>query len=266
VTFWAAMTRAPYPAGYSWTMLMASTASRVSFAPVSGAMGRQADLHGATLPDISILKVFYPEVEIVAEIDATMPFVAVRQVLGAPVSSNKLIRNRDDEGNRALWSIRRAILHRHLEFERAPTLVIAQAADVVEPCSGPSGEVGVSTGRPRPTRGVAPRRYTPPSPGCSPPLPPGASAASVARPSAEPREKGQQGQLEKERRRGREEAVGKVPYSVSATARASLPSRAGPLSREAPLSPISMLLSRHTRRREVTAENWFFVPWTGSER
>ena len=56
-------------------------------------------------------------------------------------------------------------------------------------------------------KGVGPRRYTPTSPGCSPPLSPGISAASVARPTAEPREKGQQGSLG---RRDREEAEGEV--------------------------------------------------------
>ena len=33
---------------------------------------------------------FYPTIEVVADIDATMPHVTVRQVLGAPVSASKL--------------------------------------------------------------------------------------------------------------------------------------------------------------------------------
>ena len=58
-----------------------------------------------------------------------------RQVLGAPVSARKLgiikeankpPRIEPPEGNRNLQAIRRAILHRHLEVERKPTLVIAQ--------------------------------------------------------------------------------------------------------------------------------------------
>ena len=44
----------------------------------------------ATLPELAILRIFYPAIEIVADIDATMPHVTVRQVLGAPVSAKKL--------------------------------------------------------------------------------------------------------------------------------------------------------------------------------
>jgi putative DNA primase/helicase len=91
----------------------------------------------ATLPAIEVLRVFYPKVEVVADIDATMPHVTVRQMLGAPASSRKLgiVKERDKpprieppEGNRNLQAIRRAILHRHLELGRKPTLVIAQKA------------------------------------------------------------------------------------------------------------------------------------------
>src|SRR4051812_17821848 len=88
----------------------------------------------ATLPKIAVLKIFYPQVEVVAEIDATMPHVTVRQVLGAPVSAKKLgitgkpPRLEPAEGNRNIQAIRRAILLRLLEFGRKPTLVIAQKA------------------------------------------------------------------------------------------------------------------------------------------
>jgi putative DNA primase/helicase len=81
----------------------------------------------ATLPGLEILRVFYPSVEVLADIDATLPHVEVRQVLGAPVSANKLIRGGVD-ANRNLKAIRRAILYRHLEVGRADTLVIAQKA------------------------------------------------------------------------------------------------------------------------------------------
>lgn len=79
----------------------------------------------ATLPDKVILERFFPAVEILADIDAAAPHVAVRQVLGAPVSAKKLIRQ---EGARNLIGVRRALLHRHLEFGRQPTLVVAQKA------------------------------------------------------------------------------------------------------------------------------------------
>lgn len=82
----------------------------------------------ATLPGPEILKAFYPQGEIIADIDATMPHVLVRQVLGAPVSASKLIRNREGDASRNLKAIRRAILHRHLQVRRQPTLVIAQKA------------------------------------------------------------------------------------------------------------------------------------------
>ncbi len=76
----------------------------------------------ATLPDVEILKVFYPGVEVLADVDATLPHVEIRQIVGAPVSARKL----DVPLNRN--AVRRAILHRHLELGRAPTLVIAQKA------------------------------------------------------------------------------------------------------------------------------------------
>jgi len=93
----------------------------------------------ATLPDPAILRAFYPEIEIVADIDSALPpHVTVRQALAGPVSAKKLGIVKDakgkppriepPEGNRNLQAIRRAILHRHLEVGRKPTLVIAQKA------------------------------------------------------------------------------------------------------------------------------------------
>ena len=88
----------------------------------------------ATLPETAILRILYPQVEVVADIDGTMPHVTVRQVLGAPVSAKKLgitgkpPRVEPAEGNRNLQAIRRAILHRHLEFGGKPILVVAQKA------------------------------------------------------------------------------------------------------------------------------------------
>ena len=53
-----------------------------------------------------------------------------------------------------------------------------------------------------PPKLVALRRYPRPWPGCSPPLPPGVSSASVARPTVEPREKGQPLSLTAQNRSG----------------------------------------------------------------
>ena len=75
----------------------------------------------ATLPPLSLLRVYYPQVEVTADIKAAMPeHTRIRQVLRAPTSSNKL---NDD---RHLDSIRRVILQRWIETGRQPTLVICQ--------------------------------------------------------------------------------------------------------------------------------------------
>lgn len=79
----------------------------------------------ATLPDIAILRRLYPDIEIVADIEAAAPHARVRQVLGAPVSTGKLLRS---EADRTLTAIRRAILHRYIDTGRQPTLVVAQKA------------------------------------------------------------------------------------------------------------------------------------------
>jgi Bifunctional DNA primase/polymerase, N-terminal len=77
----------------------------------------------ATLPDMQILRAFYPNVVRVAQIEATMPHVTIRQVLKAPISARRLIRSPGD-GNRI--AVRRYILQRWLEVGRGPTLVICQ--------------------------------------------------------------------------------------------------------------------------------------------
>jgi hypothetical protein len=74
----------------------------------------------ATLPSTAILKAFYPQVEIVADIDATMPHVTVRQVLGAPVAMEKLTNERSD-ARRNLKALRYYILQRWKDFGRKPT-------------------------------------------------------------------------------------------------------------------------------------------------
>jgi putative DNA primase/helicase len=86
----------------------------------------------ATLPDISILRAFFPQVEIVADIDVTMPeHVHVTQIVGAPVSRRRLFRRRKKEpkeGQRNLKAIRRLVLQWWIEHERKAMLVICQQA------------------------------------------------------------------------------------------------------------------------------------------
>jgi putative DNA primase/helicase len=95
---------------------------------ISGQWKAPTFIMDATLPGPEILKAYYPNVEITADIEATMPHVTVRQVLGAPVSVNKLRRSQND-ANRNLHSIRRAILYRFVEMGRPKTLVIAQKTE-----------------------------------------------------------------------------------------------------------------------------------------
>jgi putative DNA primase/helicase len=95
----------------------------------------------ATLPDVSILEKFHPQVEIVSDVEVKMPHVRVRQILGAPTSETKLWgteRDRDKnpdtgEGNRR--AVRRYILQRWLEIDghqrwldsgRQPLVIICQ--------------------------------------------------------------------------------------------------------------------------------------------
>jgi hypothetical protein len=75
----------------------------------------------ATLPDASILQVYHPEVEVVANIQVEMPpHVHIRQVLGAPTSSSKLEKEMHRE------DVRRYILRRWMETGRGRSLVICQ--------------------------------------------------------------------------------------------------------------------------------------------
>jgi hypothetical protein len=80
----------------------------------------------ATLPAPEILKAFYPGVQVLADVEAAMPHVTVRQVLGAPVSKKRLLGSAESDARRNLKAVRWAILWRHLEVGRARTLVIAQ--------------------------------------------------------------------------------------------------------------------------------------------
>jgi putative DNA primase/helicase len=86
----------------------------------------------ATLPDIEILRAWFPQVEIVADIDVVMPeHVHVTQILGAPVSKRRLFRWRKKEpkdGQRNLKAIRRLVVQWWMEHGRKPMLVICQEA------------------------------------------------------------------------------------------------------------------------------------------
>ena len=77
----------------------------------------------ATLPDISILQAYYPQVEIVGDWMVEMPHVKVRQFVNAPVTQKRLMKT-DTDHNRA--AIRRHIVKRFLETGRQSTLVICQ--------------------------------------------------------------------------------------------------------------------------------------------
>ena len=87
--------------------------------PIAAQWKAPTFIMSATLPRLEILQVSYPTVEVLADIDATMPHVEIRQVLGAPVSSKKLgilkIKGQSPkieppEGNRVIRDLRRAIL------------------------------------------------------------------------------------------------------------------------------------------------------------
>ena len=79
----------------------------------------------ATLPDLSILRIFHPQAKIVDNIKAAMPAsVRIRQILKSPTSASKLIRK--DIDNKRLKEIRRYILRRWMETGRQPSLVICQ--------------------------------------------------------------------------------------------------------------------------------------------
>jgi hypothetical protein len=77
----------------------------------------------ATLPSERILKKWFPDVEIVGRIEAPMPHVNVRQILGAPITKKKLLGAATD---RNLQAIRRYVLKRWVECGRGQTLVICQ--------------------------------------------------------------------------------------------------------------------------------------------
>jgi hypothetical protein len=78
----------------------------------------------ATLPDLDLIRPFYPAVQVVADLEASMPHATIRQVLGTPTASHKLAKG--DASGRNIRDLRRYILKRWLEHERQETLVIVQ--------------------------------------------------------------------------------------------------------------------------------------------
>ena len=75
----------------------------------------------ATLPEESILQVYHPQVEVVANIDVAMPpYVHIHQILKAPTSSTKL------KNEKHIDEIRRYVLKRWIELGCMSTLVVCQ--------------------------------------------------------------------------------------------------------------------------------------------
>ena len=77
----------------------------------------------ATLPDIAILRAFYPQAEIVGDWQTAMPHVQTRQVVNAPVSRKRLLTTKTDRNRKA---IRRHIIKRYIETGRQKTLIVCQ--------------------------------------------------------------------------------------------------------------------------------------------
>ncbi len=81
----------------------------------------------ATLPALEVLQVYYPLVEVVANIKVEMPpHVRVRQVLDAPTTSRKLINAKLKDPEQHLKEMRRYIWKRWMETGKQETLVVCQ--------------------------------------------------------------------------------------------------------------------------------------------
>jgi hypothetical protein len=105
--------------------------------PVLDARRVPTMLLDATLPSKAILEKFYPQVEVVSDVEVRMPHIHVRQVVNAPVSQNKLWGTEQEPSKgHNLHAIRRYILRRWLEIDgprlwresrpRRPMVVICQ--------------------------------------------------------------------------------------------------------------------------------------------
>jgi putative DNA primase/helicase len=81
----------------------------------------------ATLPDSAILQVWYPQLEVVADIEVQMSTaVHIRQVLKAPVSQVKMWGRGKKAVGRNRQAVRRYVLQRWLESGRRSMLVVCQ--------------------------------------------------------------------------------------------------------------------------------------------
>ncbi len=81
----------------------------------------------ATLPALEVLQVYYPLVEVVADIKVEMPpHVRVRQVLDAPTTSRKLINAKLKDPEQHLKEMLRYIWKRWMETGKRETLVVCQ--------------------------------------------------------------------------------------------------------------------------------------------
>jgi putative DNA primase/helicase len=86
--------------------------------PVLDARKVPTMLLDATLPSELILKKFHPQVRIVSDVEVAMPHVHVKQVVGAPVSQNKLFGSeKEPSKGQHLHAIRRYILKRWIEID-----------------------------------------------------------------------------------------------------------------------------------------------------
>ena len=75
----------------------------------------------ATLPDLTFLKIHQPQVEIIDKINVPMPeHVHIRQILGAPSTSNKL------DSEKHCREMYRYIMQRWMQLGRCETLVVVR--------------------------------------------------------------------------------------------------------------------------------------------
>jgi hypothetical protein len=78
----------------------------------------------ATLPDLALIRPFYPTVETIADLEAEMPHARIRHVPDAPTAAKKF-----SGANASLHNVRdvyRYILKRCLEHGQQKTLVVCQ--------------------------------------------------------------------------------------------------------------------------------------------
>lgn len=98
-------------------------------APINDQFNRSPTLMlDATLPDLPVLNVYYPQAQVVADIKVAMPpHVRIVQVLGSPTSSSKLIETgklKDTEQH--LNAVKRYVWQRWCETGRQRSLVVSQ--------------------------------------------------------------------------------------------------------------------------------------------